>query len=75
MSIAGRIVEKMFEGRSNILGNCIARYNTSVSPNGVVTAPKGTLLVMDYNGDAVDGDVYINTDGSTAWTIINNETA
>lgn len=72
MGYAGRLIQKAFYGRANITGRIIKRTGTAVSPNGVVTAPKGTLLLMDYNGNDVDGDVYINTNGTTGWTQIHN---
>lgn len=75
MSKIRRLIEKAFYGRGNLFGRIVLRSATAVSPNGVVTAPKGTLLIMDYYGNAVDGDVYINTDGTTAWTIIHNNVA
>lgn len=75
MSIRGDVIRYMFEGNADPLANCIARYDTAVSPEAVVTALKGTLLIMIYDGNAVDKDVYINDDGATSWVLINNETA
>lgn len=75
MSIRGDILEHAFHGQQDPFAHCLKRSSTAVSPDTVVTAPKGTLLIMDYNGNAVDKDCYINTDGVTAWTLIHNETA
>ena len=74
MSIRGSIIHYMFAGNNDPLRNCVVRLDTAVSPNGVVSALQGTFLIMDYNGNAVDKDVWINTDGSTAWTQIHDET-
>lgn len=75
MSLKGRLIDLMFEGYADPLSRIISQVGDGTSPDGVVTAPKGTFLIIDYVGDATNGDVYINTDGSTAWTLINNETA
>ena len=74
MGLQRRLIETAFAGCADPLSRILLRSATAVSPDGVVTAPKGTFLIMDYYGNAVDKDVYINTDGSTAWTIIHNET-
>jgi len=75
MGLRRRLIETCFAGQKDPFSAIVLRTGTAVSPNGVVTAPKGTFLIMNYYGNAVDKDVYINTDGSTAWTIIHNETA
>lgn len=66
MSVWATIVEKAFTGNQAILNgnpNCLIY---SATPNAVLTAPVGTLC-YDTGGD----DVYINTDGSTTWIVIN----
>jgi len=69
------LIEKMFEGHQDPLSRVLVQKDDGTSPDGVTSAPKGTFLVVCYVGDATDGDCYINTDGSTAWTQINDETA
>ena len=66
MSTWSTIVDKAFPGNKKIkFGNpdCILYGAT---PNAAVTAPIGTLC-----WDTVNEDAYINTDGSTAWTVLN----
>lgn len=75
MSAKLDLINYMFEGNADPLSNILVQDGDGTSPNGVTTAPKGTFLLINYPGDATDKDVYINTDGSSAWTIINNETA
>ena len=75
MGLRRRLFDTCFAGCHDPFSRIVVRSATAVSPNGVVTAPKGTFLIMDYYGNAVDKDVYINTDASTAWTLIHNETA
>ena len=75
MSIKGDIIEHCYIGKPDFLNNSLKQTDSATSPNGVITAPKGTHFMIDYNGNAADKDVYINTDGSTAWTLIHNETA
>ena len=75
MGLRGSLIATAFAGYADPLSRIVTRVATAVSPDTVITAPKGTFLIMDYNGNAVDKDVYINTDGSTAWTLIHNETA
>ena len=75
MSLRRQIIDTIFKGRENVLKDIITRAGTDVSPNGVVTAPLGTFLIMDYNGNAVDDDVYINTNGTTGWSLIYDASA
>ena len=75
MSIRGQIIQYMYAGDRDPLSHCLKQTDDATSPVGVVSAVQGTHLLMDYNGNAVDKDVWINTDGSTAWTQIHNETA
>lgn len=75
MGLLGQLIATCFAGQADPLAHIITKVGSAVSPNGVETAPKGTFLIMDYNGNAVDKDVYINTDGTSAWTLIHNETA
>ena len=73
MSLERTLTDAVFAGRNeDPRKNCILQTDSATSPNGVVTAPKGWLLYIEYVGDNSDGDVYINTDGSTAWTQIRN---
>ena len=72
MSLKGKLIETVFAGNNDPFTNIMLQEDSATSPNGVVTAPKGTFLYIDYTGDDSDGDVYINTDGSTAWTQIRN---
>ena len=75
MSIRGDITQYMYAGDNDPFSHCLKQTGDATSPDGVVSATQGTHLIIDYNGNAADKDVYINTDGSTAWTIIHNETA
>lgn len=65
MSTWDKIIEKAFTGNQRIrIGhpNCIVYTAT---PNAAVTAPKGTFC-----WDKTNSNVYVNTDGATAWTQI-----
>lgn len=75
MSELQDLIRYMFAGCADPLTRVMRQSSSGTSPNGVVTAPQGTFLIIDYSGNAADHDVYINTDGSTAWTQIHNETA
>ena len=75
MSLRGQLMATCFAGFKDPFTRIVTKVDSAVSPNGVETASKGTFLLMDYNGNAVDKDVYINTDGTSAWTLIHNETA
>lgn len=71
MGLRNAVIDTVFGGQKDPLANIIKRTKgSSVSPNAVITAPIGTFCVMDFNGDDTDDDVYINTDGATAWTLI-----
>lgn len=48
------------------LGGGLRRYIGSGSPNGVITAPKGSEAT-----DTATGNKYRNTDGSTTWAAYN----
>ena len=74
MSLRRQVIDTLFNGQSDPLAHVIKRTKgTAVSPDGVVTAPFGTLLVMDYNGNDADGDVYYNVTAAKAigssWTL------
>ena len=73
MSLRGALIEHVFAGNNDPFVNILKQTGSATSPNGVVTAIKGTFLIVDYVGDDSDNDVYINTDGSTAWTQIHND--
>ena len=68
------LIQYMFEGFSDPLRRVIVLHNSDTSPEGVITAPKGVFYVMDYPGNAVNGDCYINDDAATSWVLINDET-
>jgi hypothetical protein len=72
MSAKNEIQLHVFGGEHNPLKNIIVQDDDATSPDGVVTAPKGYFLYVQYPDDDSDGDVYLNTDGSTAWTQIRN---
>ncbi len=74
MSIRGDIVQYMYAGNGDVLAHSIKQTDSATTPDGNVSATQGTHLIMDYDGNAVDKDVWINTDGSTAWTQIHDET-
>jgi len=67
MSAIGFLIEKQFAGNANPLAGMLMQYDSATSPNGVVTAARGTFLCISYVGDNSHGDCYINTDGSTTW--------
>ena len=70
------LIKYMFEGKSDPLRHVLVRFSAT-TPEGNVTAPKGTFLVMAYvtggSADATYGDCYINDDGATSWVLINDE--
>ncbi len=72
MSLRGEILKNVFAGAGTAWRDIILQEDDATSPNGVVTAPQGTWLVVHYASDNSDGDVYFNTDGSTAWTQLYN---
>lgn len=69
------VQDAMFGSTTNVLDNIIIQKDDATSPDGVVQAPKGAILAIHYSGDASNKDVFVNTDGATAWTQIHNETA
>ena len=70
MSLKACVLDTVFGGRQDPLNDILVQASSATSPNGVKTALIGTFYVMDYPSNACDNDVYINTDGSTAWTLI-----
>jgi len=70
MGLRSHLVNTLFGGNKDPLSRILKRSGTAVSPDTVVTAPIGTFIVMDYYGNAADNDIYINTDGSTAWSLV-----
>ena len=72
MSLRKRLIDDVFGGHEDPLTRIMLQENSATSPNTVITAPKGTFLYIDYTGNNSDGDVYINTNGVTAWTQIRN---
>lgn len=74
MSKRQNVIDYMFAGQNDPLSKIIVLTGSDTGPNGVITAPQGTFYLMDYNGNIVDKDVWINTDGANAWTQIHDET-
>lgn len=73
MGLRTAVIDTLFGGRADPLATILKKTKgSSTSPNGITTAPIGTFMVMDYNGDNSDDDVYMNTDGSTAWALVYN---
>lgn len=56
-----------------ILQNVVQLLAGAGSPNGVVTAPKGSIYLRT-DGSSTSTRAYINTNGSTAWTAITTAT-
>ena len=74
MSTLGQIIKKAYGGNHGTFDSPLRQIDDATSPNGVVTAPKGTHLIIDYYGNAAHNDVYFNTDGTTAWSLVHDET-
>ena len=72
MSLRDQVIEHVFAGYQDPFTRILKQTDSATSPNGVITAPQGTFLFVEYVGDASDNDVYINTDAATAWTQIHN---
>jgi len=75
MSLRRQVIDTVFGGHKDPLTRIISQVGDATSPDGVVVAPIGTFLVIDYNGDASDDDIYINTNGnavaaSATWSLI-----
>lgn len=73
MSKRGDIIRHVFAGQQDPLSKIMVQTGDDTSPNGAISAPQGTFFLVDYPNDNADKDVYINTDGSTAWTQIHND--
>ena len=72
------VIDKVFGGNQTPFNNIIVLTGSTTDPDtGVISAPIGTFYIMDYVGNAVDKDIYINTGSAdrTTWTQIHNETA
>ncbi len=67
------VIDNVFAGQNDPLSKIMVQKQDATSPNGAISAPQGTFFLIDYTGDASDKDIYINTDGSTAWTQIHND--
>ena len=68
MGLRDSVIETLFGGQKDPLANIIkGTKGSATSPAGVVTAPKGTLFIIDYEGNAADYDIYINLIGTTTW--------
>lgn len=74
MSLSGEIKKNIFAGYAPF-SRVDVQVDSTTHPNGVVTALKGTILIMDYDGHAIDGDVFMNTDGATAWVGLHDASA
>ena len=75
MSIRGDILNSIFGGRNDPLEGAVKQTDDATSPNGVVSSRIGAFLIIDYNGNAADNDVYINTDGASAWSLVYDASA
>ena len=73
MSKRGQVIEHVFAGNTDPLAKIEVQVGSATSPNGVKTSPQGTFFLIDYKDDDSDKDVYINTDGASAWTQIHND--
>lgn len=56
-------------GKGIVVGGGAKVISGAGDPNGVVTAPKGSLY-LNLTGSAVNDRAWINTNGITAWTFI-----
>ena len=45
------------------------------SPNGEVTAPRGSLFIDADDVDGSDPNLWQNTDGATAWELVGTQTS
>jgi len=70
-----QVIDTVFAGIDDPLSHVV--YNVkgvATSPNGVLSAPRGTFFVMNSSGTAAsDDDVYLNnstTSPGTTWTLI-----
>ena len=75
MGLRSTLVNTLFGGNKDPLSRILKQTDSATSPNGVITAPIGTFFIIDYNGNAADNDIYINTDGSTAWSLVYDASA
>lgn len=64
------VIDTLFRGNSDPLNNIIVGASGDVTPEAGITAPKGTLFLVVYQGNAADYDVYINENGATTWSLI-----
>lgn len=75
MSLKRQVIDTLFAGRQDPFTGILKQTGDATSPHGVVAAPRGTFLVIDYNGDASDDDIYLCTVGSatgasTTWVLV-----
>jgi len=73
MGLRSQVIDTVFKGNADPLSNIL--HNTkgvATDPQTLVlVAPRGTFFCMVNCGTADDDDdVYINTDGASAWTKI-----
>jgi len=70
MSLRRQVIDTLFGGNRDPLTRIVKRAGGSGTPNASLTAPIGTFCCIDYNGQVTDDDIYINTDGATAWSLV-----
>lgn len=77
MSVRADVIEDIFGGNNDPFKNIIVQEDDATDPDtAILEAPKGTFLVMVYQGNAVDQDIWLNTGTAdrTTWTQIHNQT-
>lgn len=72
MGLRSQVIDTLFRGNRDPLSNIIHNVkDDATSPDAQVKATMGTFFCMVDSGTAADDDdIYINTDGDTAWTKI-----
>ena len=75
MGLRTQVIDTLFAGQRDPLAHIV--HNTkgvATSPNGVLSAPRGTILCMVDSGTAAsDDDIYLNTSTATTgttWTLV-----
>ena len=74
MGLRDSVIDTLFGGQRDPLANIIkgAKGVATDPATLVLTAPKGTLWICDYEGDVTDYDIWINTTGAALWLQIYN---
>ena len=78
MSVKTDVINNVFGGNNDPFTNIILQEDSATDPDSAaLTGVKGTFLVMVYDGNAVDQDIWLNTGtiDRTTWTQIHDETA